>query len=444
MEPIKHFFNQGKRPIGLSIFCIGLIVTIVSSNLNFGPKNWTNIIEADAKGYYAYLPAVFIYNDLNYGFFETVENTKYYSEDRYFHYRFEYNGRMVNKYYAGTAVLQIPFFLVGHLWASWSGYDTDGYSRPYWIMINIAAILYLILGLVFLSKTLTYFGSKPWLIALTLAALTFGTNIFYYTVREPGMSHIYSFAMVNIFIYQVLSFVKDRQASRVVAIAVLLALIVLIRPVNGLVVLALPFLAGNFSTLLHRVKDLFTRPGSLLLAVILACCIVGIQLLIYKASSGDYMIYSYGDEGFNWANPHFFDILFSYKKGLFLYTPLVFLSLVGFPFLFRKSRFRGASLLLFLIVLTYVLSSWHSWWYGGSFSSRVYIEYLPFFAILLAFALDNIRLKWAKSVYITLIFALVVVCQIQTYQYRYHQIHWSQMDKEKYWDVFLRIDRINK
>jgi hypothetical protein len=37
---------------------------------------------------------------------------------------------------------------------------------------------------------------------------------------------------------------------------------------------------------------------------------------------------------------------------------------------------------------------------------------------------------------------LVIVCQIQTYQYRYNQIHWSEMNKEKYWEVFLRIDKL--
>jgi hypothetical protein len=37
---------------------------------------------------------------------------------------------------------------------------------------------------------------------------------------------------------------------------------------------------------------------------------------------------------------------------------------------------------------------------------------------------------------------LMFVCQIQTYQYRYGEIHWSEMTKDRYWNVFLRIDRL--
>ena len=444
MKQVIHFLNKGQNPIKLTVLCIGLIVTLVSSNLNFGPKNWTNIIEADAKGYYAYLPAIFIYNDLNYGFFEEIEKKKYYSAGRYFHYRFQYNGRMVNKYYAGTALVQTPFFLMGHLWASISHHDTDGYSRPYLVMINIAAICCLLIGLTLLAKTLMIYQISSWHVALVLAAITFGTNAFYYTVREPGMSHIYSFAVFNFFIFQVLSFVKDAKAIRVLWIAATLGLIVLIRPVNGLVLLAIPFLAGSPTQLTQRIRGLLHTPLTLIGAVFIGLALVGVQLIIYKVSSGHFMVYSYADEGFNWAHPHFIDILFSYKKGLFLYTPLLLISLLGTYFIYGKSKFQAIALLTFFILLTYVLSSWHSWWYGGSFSSRVYLEYLPFFAILLGLALENIQLKWAKSVYISLIFAFVLICQIQTYQYRYHQIHWSEMTREKYWDVFLRIDRINQ
>jgi putative copper export protein len=80
------------------------------------------------------------------------------------------------------------------------------------------------------------------------------------------------------------------------------------------------------------------------------------------------------------------------------------------------------------------------WFYGGSFSTRVFVEYIPLFAILLGTAIHKIK-RYKKSFH-TVIILLIVLCQIQTYQYRYLQIHWSDMTKEKYWDVFLRIDRL--
>ena len=52
-----------------TVLIIMLIMVLVSSNLNWRKDNWKSIIEVDGKGYYAYLPAIFIYNDLNFGFF---------------------------------------------------------------------------------------------------------------------------------------------------------------------------------------------------------------------------------------------------------------------------------------------------------------------------------------------------------------------------------------
>jgi len=82
------------------------------------------------------------------------------------------------------------------------------------------------------------------------------------------------------------------------------------------------------------------------------------------------------------------------------------------------------------------------WFYGGSFSQRVMIEFYPFFAILLATAIQEIKKKYATKVFLSLIFLVMLVCQVQTYQYRRMQIHWSDMNKEKYWNVFMRIDKL--
>ena len=118
------------------------------------------------------------------------------------------------------------------------------------------------------------------------------------------------------------------------------------------------------------------------------------------------------------------------------------MSLSGFIYLFRKSKFEATTLFLFLLFITYVLSSWWSWWYGGSFSSRVYVEYLPFFALLLGFSFTLISGIRYRIILGSIVFLLILACQVQTLQYRYLHIHWSEMNKEKYRESFLRIDRI--
>jgi hypothetical protein len=165
---------------------------------------------------------------------------------------------------------------------------------------------------------------------------------------------------------------------------------------------------------------------------------------VYKIQTGNFWIDSYGAEKFNWNDAHPFRFLFSYKKGLFVYTPLAFIGTVGFFRLIKNSKFQFYSLTIFLLLLLYVLSSWWNWWYGGSFSSRVSIEYYAILALLIHFAYEIIISKWWRWIYSSLIICCILICQIQTYQYRYYFIHWEKMDQDHYWKVFLRIDQLGK
>jgi hypothetical protein len=414
--------------------------------LNWGEEKWKGMLEADAKGYYAYLPAIFIYGDLNFGFFDKIEKEKYYNENLYYDYRTgsNTNGKVIDKYYCGTAIAELPFFLIAHSLSSILDYDTDGYSKLYMVFVNMAAILYLMLGLFFLNSTLDFYQITEKQKTLILIAAVFGTNLFYYSVSEPGMSHVYSFGFISMFIYFSKKYFTSYRKKHIVLLAAILGIIVLIRPVNGLIIFILPFTAGNFKSLKQGLISAFQNYKTLFLAFFIFLAIVFIQLLIYKISTGKFIVYAYGEEGFNFLSPHFFDILFSYKKGLFLYTPIFLISLVGSWFLWKTNKFEFFTLMGFLILITYVFSSWWMWYYGGSFSSRVYVEYIPLFMITMAIGLNRIKIKSLKNIYISSILVLIIICQIQTYQYRYYQIHWSDMTKEKYWEVFLRVDRLMK
>ena len=426
----------------ISLLAVMLIMTVVSSNLNWGDDNWKDIVEADGKGYYAYLPAVFIYHDLNFGFFEKIEMEKYYNKNIFYDYRSYSNNKTIDKYYCGTALTVMPFFLIANSLSYFYGNDTDGFSKLYMVFVSVAALFYLLIGLIFLNSSFNIFEIKEWQKSLILFASVFGTNLFYYTVSEPGMSHVYSFAFVSMFFYYSLKYFRTFNKKFVPALAIIAAIIILIRPVNGLIILIWPFAAGSFEQLKKGIINIFKYKKVLIISSFLFLGILSIQFIIYKISTGSFFVYSYTEEGFNFFDPHFIDILFSYKKGLFLYTPIFLLSFTGAFYLWKSQRFSFYSWFAFFIIITYILSSWWNWYYGGSFSSRVYVEFIPLFMVLLAIALNKIRKKSLKISLITAIVLLTLLCQIQTYQYRYYQIHWSEMTKEKYWDVFLRIDKI--
>ena len=420
-----------------------LVTTWCASNINWGSENWKTIIQTDAKGYYAYLPACLIYHDLHFNFYESTEK-KYFTTTTVYDYRTSVDGNTIDKYFAGTALAESPFFLIAHVLTKVTGGQADGYSKFYPIFINLGAIFYLLVGLIFIRYLLRSFQVSENAIAFILLLLVFGTNLFYYAVRESGMSHIYSFAFISMFVFYSRKYFLTFHSKNLLHCGIVLGIILLIRPVNVLILFALPFIAGNKIKLKEGMAALLKNKTAGIIAVLFCCLIAGIQPLLYKIQTGHFFVYAYGDEGFNWTSPHLFDFLFSYRKGVFVYAPLLFLSLAGFIYLWKQERFRFWSLLLFLFAVTYVLSCWWNWSYGGSFGSRVMIDYYVFAALLLGLAYKTFEKRSMKIIYTLLLILPTLLCVAQTYQYRYDIIHWDNMDSEKYWNVFLNFDKITE
>jgi hypothetical protein len=437
---ISGFFK--KNIVAVSLNCSVLVVLWASSNINWGGDNWIDILEADAKGYYAYLPATFIYHDQNFDFYEEIDTRKYYYKHLTYDYRKHINGKNVNKYFCGTALAEFPFFVMGHVATLCSDYPPDGYSRLYLIFIQVGAIFYLWLSFYFIARILRLYHIRETVIAFTIPVFIFGTNIFLYTALDPGMSHIYSFCFFSMFIYYAMKYFRQPAGKILPVLGVLLGIIILIRPSNGLLLLCLPFLAGSWDNLKKGLTGMIKHPMALLLSVLLCAGIIFIQLVSYKIATGSFLIYAYTEEKFHFFKPHIINILFSYKKGLFLYTPILLLSLAGYRYLARISVFKTIAHFIFLFIVTYILSTWWMWWYGGGFSGRVFIEFFPFFIILYALLMDNVRRKWAIKTLFTLSIVITLFCQIQIYQYRHYQIHWEDTDKELYWKNFMRIDKL--
>ncbi|MEI6122945.1 MAG: hypothetical protein WCQ95_04885 [Bacteroidota bacterium] len=439
--PKLSFITQNASTIAIGIIC--LIVLFVTTNINWGDKNKNlNIIRSDAKCYYLYLPGIFIYHDLSFSFTDQIENKTYFDKFNCRDCREYINGKVFSKVTAGTAIAQLPFFLAAHLYAKFSGYPADGYSRPYQLVFTLAALFYLFLGLWFLDKLIqTYIASAASRILMMLCCV-FGTNLFYYTIGEPGLSHIYSFAFINILAYYTRRFFLYGQSRYLIYFGIVSGMVFLIRPVNLIVLPGLLVFANDFNNLKQKLQLLRKRVGVIALAIFVFLAFVAVQSLIFKLQTGYFWIYSYGNETFNFSKPEILNILFSYKKGLLLYTPMYLLSLFGFFFMFKKQKCAFILLPIFLFLFTYVVSSWWNWWYGGSFSSRVYVDILVFFMLPLAFLIDSMQTKIRKTFLIIGLFLIIAMCQIQTYQYRYYIIHWDSMTKQRYWDNFLRIDKL--
>lgn len=426
-----------RKPSAFILLLSACVLLLVSSNLNWPKDYWKGILRSDARGYYAWLPAVFIYQDLSFEFQNTVENPQ--TDPRHQAvYRIPKENSVTNKYFCGTALAELPFFLTAHILTLLSSGNADGYSFLYQLFINLAGIFYALCGLYFLRRLLLQFKFSESTITWTLIAILFATNLFYYSIIEPGMSHVFSFAFVSAFLFYTHAWFRNPQTRLLLLASVCFGMIILIRPVNGFILLATPLLASSWDDFLMRIRSLLNSP-KIIFPILITSSIIAIQPILWKIQTGNFFLDSYPGEDFHFLQPHLIDFLFSYKKGAFLYTPLLAVGLAGYLFLPKEKRPQLVYGSAWGLALVYILSSWWNWWYGGSFSSRVLVEYLPVFAIGLAIPLHQKR-SWIKIVSRTLVVLLLLVCQVQIYQYRYYQIHWEEMTAQRYWDVFLRPD----
>ena len=403
---------------------------------------WKLIISSDGLGYYAYLPALLIDHDVTYQKV-TERETKILGYKRYEQgYLVKYGNGVVNKYFAGEALLLLPFFLLATFFSWIGGIEITGYSFFFQLFTGLGALFYLFLGLWYLKKILQVFRIQPILSAIILVTILLGTNLFYYSMWQPSMSHVYSFSAINGLLWYFCRVIQSPGLKYITLAGLFLGLTLLIRPTNGIVILFIPFLFSTreeFTTLTGFLKKRKIAVVLFLAAVIL---VVSIQFILWFIQTGHWFIWSYRDEGFIFGHPQIINVLFGYRKGLFIYTPLIFLSLLGcFRLVFRGVT-RFFSMGLFIIFSTYIIASWWNWYYGNGFGARAFIDYYGIYALLLAILLSHKETKTGTTLVILLLFPFVALNLMQTWQFTSYIIHPYSMNKAKYNYVFLKTDSV--
>lgn len=432
---MANFFRYlGNRPFALLAVLCMLITFFATNRYRWRAENWKHTISSDGEGYYAYLPAVFIYHDGKFEFYKEI-NSKYYQRQGGAPFLNLANGVVVDKYYCGEALLHAPFFGLAAVVANIGGWEVDGYSRPFQYAVSISCWIYIFIGLFFLYRFLSEWFA-PRLAALTVFLLYLGSNLFYYAVFEPAAVHAYSFAAIACFLWLGRRSMLEPTTKRYLLLALNAAILFLLRPTDLAIALALPFLAGNWTVLQRWLKLLFSF-RTLAGCAVLFFSLVFIQAWAYHAQSGKWWVYSYGNEGFDFANPHLWQVLFGFRVGLFVYSPILWLAIPGLIIFFRKNMFAALAWLLFVVANTYLISSWWAWHYEGTFGMRPYIDFLALFAIPMAYCLASLK-GIMKPVVIAFAVSVIAIVHFQGWQRYKVIIPWSNMDFYKYSFVFLQ------
>ncbi len=368
-------------------------------------------IRSDGVGYYAYLPSLFVHQDLSMNEFVKTYSAK---SDSVLTKELGLNkiagtNKYLDKYPMGMAVMMSPFFLMAHGSALLAhqfipSVKPDGISSPFYhFFIAFGSSLYMLFGLIFLKKLLEpYFQRRS--IYITLTFLVFATNLFHYATYDSVFSHAYSFFLFGAFLLLSRKFFRQPSLRYTLLLGITSGLIVLVRPTNGLVFLFFLIYEIHFKNFRSFIIErfLFFRKNWLLFLSIFITGVVIIfpQLVYWKYITGSWIVYSYPGESFDFAHPEILNVLFSINKGLFFWAPILLLTIPGL-FLMRKSdqlRKHVFPVIIYMGCTVYLISSWWWWSYGGCYGHRGFIESLVIMAFPLAAFYEKLLFRSSVSV----------------------------------------------
>ncbi|MBK9291432.1 MAG: hypothetical protein IPM52_07380 [Bacteroidetes bacterium] len=441
LKTIRNYFATRDISFYTLAAVVALLAAMLLSHFPAVLLSW------DIFGYYLYLPFTFIYRDLGLENFSVVEGiiAKYQNTSSFYQAMPMPDGRWVMKYPMGMAVLYSPWFFIGHLWAHLSAYEADGFSFPYQASLLYGSFVYTLAGLVLFRKAMLRLFS-PGVVAMLLVLIPFGTNFMIHTVwhGQGLMSHNYLFFLFAAVLWLSMRWHEKPSMSVAILLGLVVGLAALSRPTEILVAMV-PVLWGihDKASMMAKWQLLIKNWKQLLAAAMLVIAIGSMQLIYFRLFTGKFLYNSYGGnagEGMEFLQPYILEVLFSFRKGWLLYTPLMALAILGFVSLWRQKRELFFSLFVFFVVSFYVIASWSCWWYADSFSQRAVIPSYVFLSVPLGFLLQA---ALRKSLLVRLPFAFVLVMlvalnQFQSWQFLQGMIHSARMTKEAYKAVWLK------
>ena len=432
-----------KKIITPSVFVYVLIIVFSLTTfkfwINWGGQDYP--FQNDIDQYYSYLVAQFIHHDFSFHFphhYWLVETPTH-----------EY----VPKVTMGLSILYLPFFIIANNIAYAFDYDGLGYSAPYAWSIHLGSIFYVLIGVWYTRKTLLMYFNE-WIVSISILLILFATNLFYYTYKESEMTHGYLFFLFSLFIYHVLKWRQTNKTKYVYYFSFIAGLVTLIRPTE-ILILIFPLLiyVVSFSDFKARIIEIKNLKWKLVIAIFLFMIPIIPQLIFWKIHTGQFLFFSYGSqEGFFFNDPKFYSVLFAWRKGWLLYTPVMISFIFGLIYLFVKRRDLFFSITIYFIINLYLISSWWDWGYGGAFGMRALVQCYAFFIIPIAFFINWIFIEY-KNIFLKILYSVffltfVASCSylniFQTYQFKNSLFHWDSMTKESYFYVFLNAENIDR
>ena len=387
-------------------FLILLVLsTLVTLKIHHPRTNfyWKSEIWADKAGYYIYLPATFLYH------FDVSKCPDGIEQKTGYAFTVDHKNKTITtQYFYGVSLLVSPFFLLAHAVSTIGGIDEQsGFSVLFGRFMDVAAAFYLVLGLFFLWKFLqNYF--REFMQYFIILTVFLGTNLFYYTIEDGLMSHLYSFFAISLFLYAMKEFLKDTGNYRFfLLMAVSLGLMFVIRPTNCLVGFFFLFWdAKSGKEILGRLR-LILHPGKLIPLLGIMFLFMVPQMVFWKLGHGTFIYLKYGETFTHVTDPKFAEVWFSTLNGLVPWSPLNIFIMLAMLYMVIKGDRNSIGVLCLFLGISYMVASYKVWYLGGGYGNRAFVEFYPLFCIPFGYLSERIFSMKGKPVKV--IYSLIIL-----------------------------------
>lgn len=314
-------------------------------------------------------------------------------------------GHLPNFYTVGPAILWLPFVATAHvavLTADHLGFHIpqDGHSWPYLVALSAATALYGFLGLWFSFDLAKNYMEERWAFWATLG-IWFASSLPVYMYLDPSWSHAHSAFCVALFLWYWHKTRAGRTGRQWALLGAIAGLMLDVYMANGVFFLApaMDGIAGLAEARINRNPRLAFKTVRQELIFAVSAAIAFSPMLIAREiiygnpfAQGFYMHVPW-----NWKSPLLGKVLFSTQHGLFIWTPILLLALLGLFALWPKDSWLAACCLLMWVAFCYLISS-DPWWYGTlSFGNRFFVSLTPVFVLGLGSAFSAAARLWPDS-----------------------------------------------
>lgn len=372
---------------------------------------------SDGFGYFIYLPSVFIDHDLDLS--NQVTRIPYEGQKPFFRVS-ETTGRHTNQFPIGSAILWSPFYLAADasargLQALGVPIERNGFGYWYELPVYLGSAAFGFVSIALMLRMLRCMFSPPIALA-SCFGVVFATPMAYYCWVEPNMSHTVATLAITVWVYCLFQIyrLQNSRWSAWVSLGLMLGMVALVRPYNGLLgLVAIPVAVSVFSSITAREGSSSLNAWQRACPRLVICCLAAfavltVQVFVWKSLYGQLFVIPRGSgyEQMQWISP----TLGSYLSSVFLYTPLYGLGFLGLILGGRWTSGKRARtdceqvdvgqdfvqlvapwMAVVLVLICLVVAASRDWNLGTAFGQRRLVDWSIFFAIGMALLINVLQ-----------------------------------------------------